>query len=95
MICPYCKKEITPVEEFIPTITVLKNKDGTMKTWTEEVRDLEGSLIQRKIDDYTYEGKCIKTIQQKVYDSKEKLTADVTTEYPVDKMTAEPIDAKK
>ena len=78
MICPYCKREIEPVEEFNSTVTVVKDKDGNMKTWTEETRDIDGILISKRVDEYSYYTKTgdINTINQKVYDGEDSLLSE-------------------
>ena len=70
MICPHCKKEIEPVEETTSSITVIKDKDGRVKTWTEETRDSDGILLSKRVEEYSYYSKAgnVDTINQKVYD---------------------------
>jgi len=70
MICPYCKKEIEPVEETTSQITTIKDKEGRVKTWTEETRDFDNILLSKRIDDYKYftDTGDIDTIVQKIYD---------------------------
>ena len=77
MICPYCKKEIEPVEETISTISIIKDKDGRMKTWTEEIRDSDNILLSKRVDEYKYFAKgAIDTINQKVYDGEGSLLSE-------------------
>lgn len=70
MICPYCKKEIEPVEEMTSNISVIKDAKGRMKTWTEETRDCDNILLSKRVDEYKYfsETGDIDMITQKVYD---------------------------
>jgi len=77
MICPHCKKEIEPVEEFNSTVTIIKNKDGNMKTYTEETRDTDNILVSKRVDEYTYfKTGVIDTINQKVYDGEGGLRSE-------------------
>lgn len=71
MICPYCKKEIEPVEQESSVVSVIKDKLGRVQTWTEEIRDYNGILVSKQIDEYAYalSGE-IDTINQKQYDGK-------------------------
>jgi len=68
MICPYCKKEIEPIEETISEISIEKDPPGRIKIWTEITKDAEGKQIHKRIDEYLYypSGE-IDTIIQKVY----------------------------
>jgi len=70
MICPYCKKEIEPVEETSSNITVIKDQNARMKTWTEETRDSDNILLSKRVDEYRYfsETGDIDMITQEVYD---------------------------
>lgn len=74
MICPYCKKEIEPIEETTSEITVGKDAKGRIKTWTEVRKDTDGNRISKRVDSYTYypTGE-IDTIIQKVYGSIDSL----------------------
>jgi hypothetical protein len=77
MICPYCKKEISPIEEFTSKVTVVKDKDGRIKTWTEETRDIDGNLIRKRVDEYVYSTSgVIDTICQQVYDGAGTVLSD-------------------
>ena len=77
MICPYCKKEIEPVEEFTSTVNVVKDKEGRMKTWTEETRDADNILLSKRVDEYVYyENGDIDTITQKVHDGEGGLLSE-------------------
>jgi len=77
MICPYCKKEIEPVEETTSQITVIKDKDGRVKTWTEETRDSDGILLSKRTDKYKYyENGDIDTVNLKVFDGDNLLLSD-------------------
>ena len=80
MICPYCKKEIVPIEEPIFDDIVIKDEKGRMKTWTEVTKDIEGKQIQKRIDEYVYypSGE-IDTIAQKVYGVNDNLVLNGTT----------------
>ena len=84
MICPNCKKEMTPVEEFTSTISVIKDKNGQMKTWTEETRDSDGNLIQKRVDNYLYIGDCVSKITLSKYDGIDKLTDEKVVTYQTD-----------
>lgn len=92
LICPYCKKEIEPVEETTSTVTVIKDKEGRMKTWTEETRDSDGIILSKRVDNYSYfNNGDIDTIDLKVYDGdnlllsnkdvRHKQVGDVKNEY--------------
>ena len=78
MICPYCKKEIEPVEEFTSTVNVIKDKEGRMKTWTEEIRDADNILLSKRVDEYAYFAitGAIDTIKQKVFDGEGSLRSE-------------------
>ena len=76
----------TPVWTDDCTITVEKDKDGNITTWTEICRDEHGAQTSRRIDTYTYYGtKEIKTINQKVYDSHDDVSSDKTVTHYIDK----------
>ena len=67
------------------TITVQKDKDGNTTTWTEVCRDEHGVQTSKRTDTYTYyETKELKTINQKVYDSKDAVTSDKTVTHYTD-----------
>lgn len=70
MICPHCKKEIEPVDEFTSTVNVVVDEERRMKTWTEEIRDTDNVLLSKRVDEYTYFDKSgdIHKILQKIYD---------------------------
>ncbi|MEA3435424.1 MAG: hypothetical protein U9R43_03090 [Thermodesulfobacteriota bacterium] len=78
MICPHCKKEIEPVEETTSNVTVIKDKEGRMKTWTEETRDIDDILVSKRTDEYKYfsETGNVDTINQKVYDGEGSLRSE-------------------
>lgn len=77
MICPYCKKEIEPVEATTSTIKIVKDVQGRMKTWTEETRDSDNILLSKRVDEYKYFTKgAIDTINQKVYDGEGSLLSE-------------------
>ena len=78
MICPYCKKEIEPVEETTSSITVIKDKDGRVKTWTEETRDSDGILLSKRVDGYSYYSKTgdVDVINQTVHDGEGTLLSE-------------------
>ena len=78
MICPYCKKKIEPVEETVSSISIVKDKDGRLKTWTEETRDIDNILLSKRIDEYIYFSPSgdIDTITQKVYDGEGSLLSE-------------------
>jgi len=69
MICPYCKKEIVPVEEFTSSVSVVNDEDGRVSVWAEEIRDSDSVLIRKRVDEYIYDKNgVIDTICQQVYD---------------------------
>lgn len=78
MICPHCKKEIEPVEETNSKVTTVKDKEGRVKTWTEETRDADNILLSKRVDEYKYfsETGVIDTINQKVYDGEGTLRSE-------------------
>lgn len=78
MICPHCKKEIEPVEEISSKVTTVKDKEGRVKTWTEETRDADNILLSKRVDEYKYfsETGVIDTINQKVYDGEGTLHSE-------------------
>lgn len=60
------------------TSLVINDKEGRMKTWTEENRDIDGVLISKRVDDYTYyETGEIDTTTQQNYDSQGDLTSEI------------------
>ena len=86
MICPYCKKEIEPVEETTSQITTIKDEEGRVKTWTEETRDADNILLAKRIDDYKYFAEIgdIDTIIQKVYDGEATLLSKIEIKHSQD-----------
>ena len=77
MICPYCKKEIEPVEETTSSISIVKDGLGRMKTWTEETRDSDNILLSKRVDEYEYyKNGDINTILQKVHDGEGGLLSE-------------------
>ena len=54
MICPNCKKEVELIEETSSQVSTIKDKDGRVKTWTEETRDSDGILLSKRVDEYKY-----------------------------------------
>lgn len=55
---------------------VTKNKDGLISSWVEESRDLDGVLMGRRTDEYTYyESGEIDIIIQSIYDGEGTLLA--------------------
>ena len=83
MICPNCKKEIEPVEEFTSTVNVVKDKEGRVKTWTEETRDIDDILVSKRTDEYKYfsETGNVDTINQKVFDGEGSLRSEKTVRH--------------
>ena len=85
MICPNCKKEIEPIEEFNSTVIVVKDKDGNMKTWTEETKDSDNILVSKRVENYSYfENGNVDTINQKGYDGEGTLLSEKETKHFVD-----------
>lgn len=71
--CPCCGQDIAP----IITIQVDKNPNGTVKVWTHTLKDSYGTLLNLRIEEYTYYSiGGINEIRQKVYDSKDTLMSD-------------------
>ena len=86
MICPHCKKEIEPVEEFTSIVNVIKDKDGRVKTWTEETRDSDNILLSKRTDEYLYyDNGSINTIVQKIYDGEGSVLSEKTVQHFEDK----------
>ena len=83
MICPYCKKEVELVEETTSQIITIKDKEGRIKTWTEEIRDTDNILLSKRVDEYAYFLKTgsIDTINQKVYDGEGSLRSEKTVKH--------------
>ena len=85
MICPFCKKEIEPVEETTSRITTIKDKHGRIKTWTEETRDSDNIFLSKRVDDYSYYTKgAIDTINQKVFDGEGSLLSEKEVKHSED-----------
>ena len=77
MICPYCKKEIEPVEETTSEITTVKDEKGRSKIWTEETRDSDNILLSKRVDEYEYyKNGDINTIIQKIHDGEGALLSE-------------------
>jgi len=83
MICPYCKKEVELVEEMTSKVTTIKDKEGRVKTWTEETRDPDNILLSKRVDGYAYFLKTgsIDTVNQKVYDGEGSLRSEKTVKH--------------
>ena len=82
MICPNCKMEIQPVEEISSEISLVKDEQGRMKTWTEITRDSDGNQIRKRVDEYTYHSTGeVDTITQQVFDSADKLTSEAEVKH--------------
>jgi len=96
MICPYCKKEIEPVENENSTVSVIKDEKGRMKKWTEEIRDVDGMLLSRRVDEYTYykTGET-DTINQKRYDGEGNLLSEKDVKHFIDNNQSVVFDVKK
>ncbi len=86
MICPHCKKEITPAEETTSQIAVIKDKEGRVKTWTEETRDSDGILLSKRVDEYSYYSKTgdVDTINQTVHDGEGTLLSEKEVKHSKD-----------
>lgn len=75
VLCERLEKEARG-ETTVPTVTVVKDGQGRMSTWTEETRDLDDVLVGKRIDEYTYYlTDEIDTITMKKHDSNDKLTS--------------------
>lgn len=74
-LCERLEKEARG-ETTVSTVTVVKDGKERMSTWTEETRDLDGILVGKRTDEYTYylTGE-INTITMKRYDGNDKLTS--------------------
>lgn len=70
-------------EEHVSSVVIVKNKEGRVATWTEELKDLDGKLISKREDGYTYyAGGQVNTITQKRFDAAEKLIGDRDIKHP-------------
>ena len=56
------------MEEVAPEIKITKNKDGSIATWTEILRDRDGNQISKRVDTYK-DGQIV----LEKYDAKNKL----------------------
>ena len=74
-LCKRLEKEARG-ETAVSIVTVVKNGQGRMSTWTEEIRDLDGLLVGKRTDEYTYylTGE-VNTITMEKYGSDNKLTS--------------------
>ena len=55
---------------------VEKDEKKRVKKWTEEIRDIDGKLLSRRVDNYSYyESGEVDIIILQVYDSKGKLVS--------------------
>ena len=83
MICPNCKKEVELVEETTSRINIVSDKEGRVKTWTEETRDADNILLSKRVDEYAYFAKtgAIDTIKQQVFDGEESLRSEKTVKH--------------
>ena len=82
MICPHCKKEIEPVEETTSNINIVKDKEDRVKSWTEETRDIDGILLSKRVDEYSFfKTGVVDTITQKVYDGEGTLRSEKTVRH--------------
>jgi len=67
------------------TITIEKDKDGRITKWTEICCGEDAKQTRKREDTYTYyETGEVKDIIQKVYDSKDAVTSDMTVKHWVD-----------
>ena len=58
-------------------IQVKKNKSGEIIEWVEETRDLEGILISKRVDTFSfYDSKEVDTINQKVFNESDVLVSE-------------------
>ena len=77
MICPFCKKEIEPVEETTSEVSIIKDVKGRMGVWTEVTRDSDSNQVQKRVDSYSYYATGeINIINQKVFDGTNELLSD-------------------
>ena len=86
-ICPFIAlaEWSTPVWTDDCTITVTKDKDGRVETWTETCYGQDGKQTSKQTDTYTYYEKGeTNEIEQKVYDSKSALTSDKKVKHYLD-----------
>jgi len=82
MICPYCHKEIEPVEETTNFVNVIKDHEGRVQIWTEETRDIDNILISKRVDNYNYAKKGdIDTINQQIFDGEATLLSEKTIQH--------------
>ncbi|MCK4525959.1 hypothetical protein KAW18_01205 [candidate division WOR-3 bacterium] len=74
-LCERLEKEVRG-ETTVSTVTIVKDGQGRISTWTEETRDLDKVVIGKRVDKYTYYsiGE-INTITMKKYDSDDVLTS--------------------
>ena len=66
VLCERLEKEARG-ETTVSTVTVVKNGQGRMSTWTEETRDLDGVVIGKRVGTYSYysTGETNEIIQEK------------------------------
>jgi len=71
--CPVCGAELPPTI----TIQVEKYPDGQMKRWTEITKDSYGTVLGKRVDEYTYQktGE-VNQIWQRVYSEKDEVVKD-------------------
>ena len=62
-------------EDTESSVSVIKDKDGNITEWTEELRDSDGKLVSKRVDKYSFylTGE-VNIITQQVWDKDGKLT---------------------
>lgn len=82
-------------DEGTTTSCVEKDEKERTKKWTEETRDIDGILISKRVDEYSYyETGEVDTIIQQVYDDKGKLTSEKKVKHFTDGKKPEIIKSK-
>jgi len=69
-------------DESTTTSCVEKDDQGRTRLWTEETRDIDGTLITKRVDEYAYysSGEIHRIIQRR-YDARE-LISQINVEHP-------------
>lgn len=83
MICPHCNRDTEKYE--IPKISIEKDKEARMLTWTEITEDQDKKQIRKRLDIYTYHATGeVDTITQKVFDAAGKLIDEKEVKHTLD-----------